>query len=144
MKRAITAALAMVVLAVPVADAAATVARNADAAAVKRKVVVVKKVTGPAVAADRWGEVTVVLKVRKTTTITNGVKKVTRRWFDISGSFTYHTDRTLFIMQEALPTLRQQALDRHSADVDIISGATYTSEAFIESLQGAIAKVSTV
>ena len=36
--------------------------------------------------------------------------------------------------------LRQQALQSHSANVDMISGATYTSEAFVQSLQEALAE----
>ena len=59
-------------------------------------------------------------------------------------SFSYHTDRSLYIMQQALPLLRQSALQSLSANVDIISGATYTSEAFVHSLQGALVKANKV
>ena len=104
----------------------------------------IKTVSGPAVEADRWGSVQVKLKVRKTTVVVNGTKKVTRRWTDITGTFTYHTDRSLYIMQQALPQLRQQALQSHSANVSMISGATYTSQAFAESLQAAILKANQV
>ena len=41
-------------------------------------------------------------------------------------------------MQQALPLLRQAALQAQSANVDMVSGATYTSEAFVESLQAAL------
>jgi uncharacterized protein with FMN-binding domain len=69
---------------------------------------------------------------------------VTRKWTDIGGTFTYHTDRSLYIMQQSLPQLRTQALQSHSANVDTISGATYSSDAFTQSLQEALAKVSKV
>ena len=77
------------------------------------------------------------MTVRKTTVVVNGNKRVTRKVVDIGGSFSYHTDRSLYIMQQALPLLRQSALQAQSANVDMVSGATYTSEAFVESLQAA-------
>jgi uncharacterized protein with FMN-binding domain len=40
----------------------------------------------------------------------------------------------------AEPLLRASALKAHSADVDVVSGATSTSEIWLESLQGAIDK----
>ncbi len=40
--------------------------------------------------------------------------------------------------------LRQQALASHSANVDMISGATYTSEAFQQSLQAALVNANRV
>ncbi len=144
------AALGLASLALPVANAAAALQKSATTAKTKTKTTVTtKKVTGPATAADRWGDVTIVVTVKKTTTVkTVGTKRVTtvsRKITDIGGSFTYHTDRSLYIMQQALPMLRQQALQVLSADkVDIISGATYTSQAFIGSLQQALAQAKTV
>jgi uncharacterized protein with FMN-binding domain len=38
----------------------------------------------------------------------------------------------------AKPRLRQEALDAQSANIDTVSGATYTSDAYAESLQSAI------
>lgn len=38
----------------------------------------------------------------------------------------------------AAPTLRQEALDKQSAQIDVVSGATYTSDAYQQSLQSAI------
>lgn len=38
----------------------------------------------------------------------------------------------------AAPVLRQEALDKQSAQIDVVSGATYTSEAYQQSLQSAI------
>jgi uncharacterized protein with FMN-binding domain len=48
--------------------------------------------------------------------------------------------RTDQISEAALPTLRAHALSAQSADVDTISGATTTSDAYRKSLQAAIDK----
>jgi len=42
------------------------------------------------------------------------------------------------INQQAMPWLQQEAIQAQSASVDLISGATLTSQAFIESLQTAL------
>jgi uncharacterized protein with FMN-binding domain len=42
------------------------------------------------------------------------------------------------INAQAIPMLRQEALASQSAKIDSISGATYTSEGYIQSLQSAI------
>ena len=46
--------------------------------------------------------------------------------------------RSQSIDAQAIPLLRSEALRAHSANVDVISGATYTSEAYAQSLQSAI------
>ena len=38
----------------------------------------------------------------------------------------------------AVPILNQEAVDQQSADIDMVSGATYTSQGYIGSLQSAI------
>jgi uncharacterized protein with FMN-binding domain len=144
MQRALKTTLGAVALALPVANATAGAQAGVATSTTSKKTVVTRKVSGPAAEADRWGAVTITVTVRKTTTVVNGVKHVTRKWVDIGGSFTYHTDRSLYIMQQALPMLRQSALQSHSANVDIISGATYTSEAFLQSLPAALVKANQV
>ena len=47
------------------------------------------------------------------------------------------------INSQAMPYLKQEALQAQSANVDIVSGATDTSQAFIESLQAALEKAKT-
>jgi uncharacterized protein with FMN-binding domain len=42
------------------------------------------------------------------------------------------------INARALPTLVQETLDAQSADIDMVSGATYTSDGYVESLQSAL------
>ncbi|MEI9401829.1 FMN-binding protein [Mesorhizobium argentiipisi] len=56
----------------------------------------------------------------------------------------YPSDRrtSVSINRQALPMLREEAIRAQSADVDIISGATLTSRAFIQSLGGALEKAS--
>lgn len=44
------------------------------------------------------------------------------------------------INSQAMPLLKQEAIQAQSANVDIVSGATQTSEAFRESLQSALNK----
>ena len=144
MRRALAATLGAATIALPTANAVAAVERSTTTVAAPKKIVVTKKVTGPSVDADRWGTVQINVTVRKTTTIVNGVKKVTRKITDIGGTFSYHTDRSLYIMQQSLPQLRQQALQSLSANVSIISGATYSSQAFIGSLQQALAMANKV
>jgi uncharacterized protein with FMN-binding domain len=46
--------------------------------------------------------------------------------------------RSEFIDAQAIPLLRSEALRARGANVDVISGATYTSQAFAQSLQSAI------
>jgi len=46
--------------------------------------------------------------------------------------------RGQIIQGQAVPTLRQEALTAKSANINIVSGATQTSESFIQSLQSAI------
>ena len=54
----------------------------------------------------------------------------------------YPSDRrtSIFINRQALPMLRSEAISAQDANVDIISGATLTSRAFIRSLGGALSK----
>jgi uncharacterized protein with FMN-binding domain len=144
MQRALTATLGVAALALPAANAVAAAKVNAAAAATPKKTVVTRKVSGSAAQADRWGTVQMNVTMRKTTVLVHGVRRVTRKLVDIGGSFTYHTDRSLYIMQQALPQLRLAALQSKSANVDLISGATYTSEAFVQSLHEALVKANKI
>lgn len=52
-----------------------------------------------------------------------------------------HDRRTsVEINSQATPMLKQEAIQAQSANVDIVSGATATSQAFIQSLQSALVK----
>jgi uncharacterized protein with FMN-binding domain len=135
MNRRLTAALALAFAAAP-----ATPALAAAATSDTHATVVTKKVKGPVEQADRWGTVQVVLVITKTT---KG-SKVTRTIKDLTGSYTYHTDRSQFIMSRSLPTLRSEALQTKSAKINMVSGATYTSDAFTQSLQAALLQAKKV
>ena len=90
------------------------------------------KVTGPTVPAQQWGTVTVNLTMQ--------TGKGPRRFTDLGGSYTYHTSRSQFIMSQSLPILRQEFLKAQSPKIQMVSGATLTSRAFIQSLQSALLK----
>jgi uncharacterized protein with FMN-binding domain len=54
---------------------------------------------------------------------------------------TYPTDpRSLQINRQAAPLLAKEAIESQSADVQVISGATFTSLAFMESLSSALSQ----
>jgi uncharacterized protein with FMN-binding domain len=94
------------------------------------------KYTGKTVPAHQWGTVTVNVTLHTSRSRTAAA----RRFTDLGGGYTYHTSRSQFIMSQALPILRQEFLAAQSARIQMVSGATYTSEAFIQSLQSALLK----
>lgn len=49
--------------------------------------------------------------------------------------------RSAYISEQAAPMLRQEVLDAQSANIDFISGATYTSESYAQSVQAALDRV---
>ena len=56
----------------------------------------------------------------------------------------YPSDRrtSVVINRQAVPMLRDEVISAQSANVDIVSGATLTSEAFIRSLDSALSQAS--
>jgi uncharacterized protein with FMN-binding domain len=135
MRKTLTTLLTVAALALPVVDA------SAAATATTKKIVVTKKFAGSVVSVDRWGNLQVTIVVRKTTTGTGTKKKVTRKLTAIAvPAYPNHTDRSVFINTNALPTLKSEALRAQSANIDMVSGATDTSDAFAQSLQAAILK----
>ena len=139
MRKPIVIALTVTALAVPNVQA---LAATRSAKAPKKKVVTVSKsFTGTPGSADRWGEVQVTIVVRKTTTTVLKTKKqtVTRRITSVTVPvYPDHTGRSVFINQQALPILIQETLQAQSTGIDMVSGATYTSQGYVESLQSAI------
>jgi uncharacterized protein with FMN-binding domain len=135
MRKSITVLLTVAALALPIADA--TAATRATA----KKIVVSKRFTGSVASVDRWGSLQVTIVVRKTTTITGTKKKVTRKLTAVSvPTYPNHTDRSIYINQTALPILKAEALRAQSASINMVSGATDSSDAFAQSLQSAILK----
>jgi uncharacterized protein with FMN-binding domain len=76
----------------------------------------------------QWGPVQVTITVKH------------KRMTGVKASVPTERPRSMFINQQAVPILRQEALQAKSAKIDEVSGATLTSDAFAESLQGAIKK----
>jgi uncharacterized protein with FMN-binding domain len=70
-----------------------------------------------------------------TVTITVAGNKIT----DVSAKMP-DTGESAAKAADAGPKLRQQTLDKQTADLDTVSGATYTSKGYIESLQSALDK----
>ena len=61
---------------------------------------------------------------------------------DIQGLvLTGNDPRSAQISASAEPTLKQEALSRQSADIDAVSGATFTSAGYAQSLQSALDKL---
>jgi uncharacterized protein with FMN-binding domain len=141
MRKSLTAAVSAVALSVPVANAVAATRSAAAKVTPKKKVVTVTKtVKGSQAQADRWGAIQVTLVVRKTTTTVGTKKTVVRRISSVKVPiYPDHTDRSVFINQQALPMLEQEVLSaQFKSNINMISGASDTSDAFIQSLQSAL------
>jgi uncharacterized protein with FMN-binding domain len=146
MRKTMTAAACAAALAIPVADASAAFRATVAPKKKEKVVTVTKSVTGAPAQADRWGFVQVTLVVKKTTTIVGTKKAVSRKITAVTVPvYPNHTDRSVFINQQALPLLVQETLTaQFTGGVSMISGASNTSDAFITSLQGAIAAAQQV
>jgi uncharacterized protein with FMN-binding domain len=132
MRKAIAALLSTAAFALPVVDAVAATPK-------KTVVTKTKTIAGSTVEADRWGPLQVSIVVRKTTTTVGSKVAVTRRIVRVSVPvYPNHTDRSVFINQQALPYLVQETLKAQSANIQLVSGATDSSSAFAQSLQAAI------
>jgi uncharacterized protein with FMN-binding domain len=83
-------------------------------------------VTG-AVAQTRWGPVQVAI------TVASG--KITA--VDVP-QYPDGNHKDEEINADALPTLKQETLSAQSADIDMVSGATVTSQGYLQSLQSAL------
>jgi len=147
MRRTLTAVLSATVLALTALDGAAA-ARAAIApattAATPIKRVVSKTFAGLTAQAGQWGTVEITVTVRTTTITTGTKKKVVRKYTNLGGRYSYHTSRSQFIMSQALPILRQEFLQvQNATGVQMVSGASFTSHAFLQSLQSALHKAQT-
>ena len=71
-----------------------------------------------------------------------GKKHVTRKITAVSvPTYPNHTDRSVYISSQALPILKSEALQAGmTANINLVSGATDSSDAFASSLQSAILK----
>ena len=123
MHKAVPAVVTVVALASPVASALAKIKPK------KKKAVVVRTVQGPSVDMQ-WGPIQVTVKVK-------GTKIV-----DISATYPTERPRSQFINTQAIPMLKQEVLQAQTAQIDLIGGATMTSEAYAMSLQAALTKAN--
>ena len=123
------AALALPLIETGAAAASLSTARQA---AITKSV----KFAGATAPANQWGTVTV--NITQQTTVAGS--KATRKFTDLGGGYTYHTPRSQYIMSQALPLLRHEFLVTQSAKIQNVSGATYTTQAFTQSLQSALLK----
>ena len=139
MNRAVAATASLVAVAFPASGLAAAKAKP-------KKVVKVttKTVAGTVEQADRWGplQVSVVIKTSTTKLGTKTISKHQKIANVAVPTYPDHSGRSLYINQTALPYLVQEALQAQSANVQMISGATYSSEAFASSLQGALTQAA--
>lgn len=144
MRKAIIVALSVTALALPSVDAWA--AATSHKTVPRKKVVTVSKsFTGAPGSAGQWGDIQVMIVVKKVTTTVVKTKKksVTRRITSATVPvFPNHTDRSIFINQQALPYLIQETLQAQSTAINMVSGATYSSDGFQQSLQSAIVQAN--
>lgn len=140
MRKTLLVALTVAALALPNVQALAAVTAKKTAPK-KKTVTVTRSFTGVLGQADRWGDVEVTIVVKKTTTTVLKTRKktVSRKITAVRVPvFPDHTDRSVFINQQAIPMLVQETLQAQSTQIDLIGGATATSYGFAQSLQSAI------
>lgn len=109
------------------APAAGTPAASSSAAA-GTPAITTKTITGDAVD-TRWGPVQVQITVQNGTV--TGVTAVV---------YPQNNPRDVQLNSYAIPQLNQEATAAKSAQIDMVSGATYTSEGYLGSLQSALNK----
>jgi uncharacterized protein with FMN-binding domain len=139
MRRTFAVIVCVLALAVPAGNVwGATQAKSAQ----KKKVVTVSRATtGPLIDVSRWGQLQVSIKVNVTTTTVGTKKSKSFKVMDITYPvYPNHTDRSAYISQQALPLLRQEVLQLKGSSIQLVSGATDTSYAFVDAIRGALAK----
>ena len=130
MRRLLIALLSSLAAGAPLGADVASAARTVHA------VTVTRKLAGQTAFAGQWGSVNIDVTLQ--TSGSGSHRRV--RYTNLGGSYTYHTARSQFIMSQALPMLRQEFLSAQSLNIQMISGATFTSQAFLQSLQSALLK----
>lgn len=139
MRKTLAAIACASALAVPAGNVWAAV--TSKTAQKKRVVTVARSVTSPVVEVDRWGELQLSLKVDVITTTVGTKKTKSFKITDVAyPTFPAHTDRSAYISRQALPLLRQEILQLKGSSIQLVSGATDTSYAFVQALRGALAK----
>ena len=139
MRKTVIALLATSIVATQAANSVAAARSPAATEVTPAKKVVRRTFVGTAAQADRWGDVQVTIRIRKTTTVgADGKKRVTRTMTGLTATYPTHSRRSQVINEQAIPILKQEALTAQSASINAVSGATDSSYAFAESLNAAI------
>ncbi|HVM56305.1 MAG TPA: FMN-binding protein [Gaiellaceae bacterium] len=122
--RAIPAVVSALALVAPVAPALAKTKPKK-----KKPAATTRTVQGPSVDMQ-WGPIQVTVKIKGKAIV------------DVSATYPTERPRSQFINEQAIPMLRQEVLQLQSAQIDLIGGATMTSEAYAQSLQAALDKAN--
>jgi uncharacterized protein with FMN-binding domain len=131
MRKALVILFCVAAIAVPVANAAERV----------RAITVTKSVTSPLVDVSRWGQLQVKLEVKVTTKTVSGKRKKTWKVTAVDYPvYPNHTDRSAFISRQSLPLLRQELMQLSGNSIQLVSGATDTSYAFVDAVRAALTK----
>ncbi len=99
-------------------------------------------ITGPVVVVRQWGNVQISLTYDKLTGSQGGKPTITLRLTACNATGPDHTARSSFITTQAIPTLCQETLTAQSANIRLVSGASDTSNGFIQSLQAALTQAA--
>jgi uncharacterized protein with FMN-binding domain len=137
LRKTVTTLAAAAVLAVPSASAWAA----AVSSAAKSKVTVAWYTGKPAHCGpkNKWGDLQISIKVRKTITTVGAKQKVAIKILDVEfPMISDYTFKTRYINEQALPILTEDLLALQSPNVENISGATDTVVSFKQTLQSAL------
>lgn len=113
--------------AAPTTTTPTTTAAKATAAPKKKKTSTAAKTVTGAVVETRYGPVQVRVTV-----------KGGRITAAAAVQYPYGDSRSAQISSYAIPTLNQEAVAAGSASIDMVSGASYTSDGYLQSLQSAL------
>ena len=122
------------VLAYPTVGAWGAVQTAPKAAKPKAKTTTVT-VSGPSTKCHRWGQLVIRIKALKTVNGNKVTLKIQKIDYPVYPKATF---RSVYINDQALPLLIEEALEAQGPNVETISGATDVTVAFKSSLQGAI------
>ena len=138
MRTSLTAVLAAGLLTLPVLDGAGIALAATKATPIKR--VVTKKFVGTEAQADRWGTVTVTVTLRTTTTTTGRRRRPSSATPTSAATTPTTPTARSSSCRRRCRRFARSSCRRRAANVQMVSGATYTSEAFAQSLQSALLK----
>jgi uncharacterized protein with FMN-binding domain len=139
MRRTLIVIACSAALLVPVGNVWA--AAHAKTTQKKKVVTVSKSVASPVIDVSRWGQLQLHVNLKLTTTTVGSKSTKSFKITDVSYPvYPQHTDKSAFISQQALPLLRQEVLQIKGNSINLISGATDTSYAFVQALRGVLSK----